>query len=53
MAAEGAPSGGSARKFVHAVAAPDLEVRAVAKRRQFGAAYRLAVLSDAEMAPKI
>jgi hypothetical protein len=41
----------TAKQEVAAVAAspaPDPEVRAVAKRRQFGAAYKLAVLEEAE-----
>lgn len=33
---------------VAAIPAPDLEVRAVAKRRQFSAAYKLAVLEEVE-----
>jgi transposase-like protein len=33
---------------VAAIPAPDPEVRAVAKRRQFSAAYKLAVLEEAE-----
>jgi transposase len=33
---------------VAAIPAPDAEVRAVAKRRQFSAAYKLAVLKEAE-----
>jgi transposase-like protein len=37
---------------VNAEARPDPEVRAVAKRRQFSAAYKLAVLAEAEQASK-
>ena len=43
LAGEGARAGGASATLP---AAPDPEVRAVAKRRQFSAAYKLAVLSE-------
>ncbi|MGH9671179.1 MAG: hypothetical protein ACRD3A_13840, partial [Terriglobales bacterium] len=45
LAGEGARAGGASATLP---AAPDPEVRAVAKRRQFSAAYKLAVLSEAD-----
>ena len=50
-AGEVAPAGGAgAGSPAAAIAAPDPEVRAVAKRRSFPAAYKLAVLAEAERA---
>ena len=45
LAGEGARAGGASATLP---AASDPEVRAVAKRRQFSAAYKLAVLSEAD-----
>ena len=47
LAGEVARAGGAS---VTSPAAPDPEVRAVAKRRQFSAAYKLAVLAEADRA---
>ena len=38
----------ASRAVAAAVAVPDPEVRAVAKRRQFSAAYKLSVLEEAD-----
>jgi transposase-like protein len=49
MAAELARAGGaSASSAAAPIAAPDVEVRAVARRRSFTAAYKLAVLEEAD-----
>lgn len=50
MAAEGARAGGARASSVALIAVPDPEVRAVAKRRSFTAAYKLAVLAKADCA---
>jgi transposase-like protein len=50
MAAERARAGGASASLAAPIAAPDPEVRAVAKRRSFTAAYKLAVLAEAERA---
>lgn len=47
-AGEAARAGQASAGFPAAPAAPDPEVRAVAKRRQFSAAYKLAVLAQAD-----
>ena len=51
QAGEVAPAGGAgAASPAAAIAAPDPEVRAVARRRSFPAAYKLSVLAEAERA---
>lgn len=51
QAGEVAPAGGAgAVSPATAIAVPDSEVRAVAKRRSFTAAYKLAVLAEADRA---
>jgi len=51
VAAERARAGGaSASSAAAPIAAPDPEVRAVAKRRTFSAAYKLSVLAEADRA---
>ncbi len=47
-AREAARAGQASAGFPAAPAAPDPEVRAVAKRRQFSAAYKLSVLAQAD-----
>jgi len=47
-AGEGARAGQASAGFPAARARPDPEVRALAKRRKFDAAYKLAVLSEAD-----
>ncbi len=47
-AGEGARAGQTSAGFPAARATPDPEVRALAKRRKFDAAYKLAVLSEAD-----
>lgn len=47
-AGEAARAGQASAGFPAARVAPDPEVRAVAKRRQFSAAYKLAVLAETE-----
>lgn len=47
-AGEAARAGKASAGFPAAPAAPDPEVRALAKRRKFDAAYKLAVLSEAD-----
>ena len=47
-AGEAARAGEASAGFPAAVAAPDPEVRAVAKRRSFPAAYKLSVLAQAD-----
>ena len=47
-AGEAARAGKASAGFPAARAAPDPEVRALAKRRKFDAAYKLAVLSEAD-----
>jgi len=49
-AGEAARAGKASAGFPAARAVPDPEVRAVAKRRQFGAAYKLSVLEQADRA---